>query len=348
MVSFTHRMTSRERFLRACNCLPVDRPPVWIMRQAGRYLPEYRAMREEHSFLNLVRTPDLAAEISLQPLRRFAFDAAILFSDILVIPEAMGLPYSFREGGGIAMDYFIRNRDDLARLDSTDVTERLGYVFDAIRLVRQQLGNTTALLGFAGSPWTLATYMIEGGSSREFTAAKHLFHTDRGLFHELMERLTGSITRYLDAQIEAGVDAIQIFDSWGGSLPGCDYQEASLTWIEHIVKGIGGRVPIILFARNTYPNALRQANSGIRVLSLDWTVDMRAARASLPRSLALQGNIDPSIMETTPEIARLATTRHLEAMRGKNGFIVNLGHGIRPRAKPECVAAMVETVTGFQ
>jgi uroporphyrinogen decarboxylase len=341
-------MTSRERFLNACNCLPVDRPPVWIMRQAGRYLPEYRAMREKHSFLNLVRTPDLAAEITLQPLRRFDFDAAILFSDILVIPEALGMPFSFRDGGGIAMKFAVRNRDDLARLDSSEITTRLDYVFDAIRLVRGRLGDTTTLLGFAGSPWTLATYMIEGGSSREFATAKYLFHTDRGFFDELMEQLTGAISRYLDAQIEAGVDAIQLFDSWGGALPGCDYEEASLTWIHRIVRGVGRRVPVILYARNTYASAPRQAECGIRGLSLDWTVDMAEARASLPKSLALQGNLDPSIMETTPDITRREATRLLESMRGSEGFILNLGHGIRPHAKPECVAALVNTVSQFQ
>jgi uroporphyrinogen decarboxylase len=345
---FILHMTSRERFLNACNCLPVDRPPVWIMRQAGRYLPEYRALRKEHSFLNLVRTPELAAEITLQPLRRFNFDAAILFSDILVIPEALGMPYSFRDGGGIAMEYAVQNRDDLARLDSSEVTTRLAYVFDAIRLVRGRLGDTRALLGFAGSPWTLATYMIEGGSSREFVAAKHLFHTDRGLFNELMELLTDAVCRYLDAQVIAGVDAIQIFDSWGGALPGWDYEEASLSWIRRIVETVAGRVPVILYARNTYASAQAQAGSGIDVLSLDWTVDLAQARSALPDSLALQGNLDPALMETTPEITRRETTRLLESTRGKNGHIVNLGHGIRPQAKPECVYEMIQTVTQFQ
>ena len=341
-------MTSRERFLNACRCLPVDRPPVWIMRQAGRYLPEYRAMRKEHSFLNLVRTPELAAEITLQPLKRFDFDAAILFSDILVIPEALGMPFSFRDGGGIAMEFAIQNSDDLARLDLSDVTPRLAYVFEAIRLVRRRLGDTTTLLGFAGSPWTLATYMIEGGSSREFAAAKHLFHTDRALFNDLMESLTEAISSYLGAQITAGVDAIQIFDSWGGALPGSDYEEASLKWIRRIAETIDGRVPLILYARNTYASAIKQATSGIQVLSLDWTVDMAEARARLPDTLSIQGNLDPSLMETTPQITARETTRLLESMRGTDGFIVNLGHGIRPQARPECVAALVETVCQFK
>jgi len=318
------------------------------MRQAGRYLPEYRALRDEHSFLNLVRTPELAKEITLQPLRRFDLDAAILFSDILVIPEAMGMPYSFREGGGIAMDFPIRNRDDLGRLDGSDIQHRLGYVFDAIRLIRENIGDATALLGFAGSPWTLATYMIEGGSSCDFSGAKRLFITERNLFDELLELLTGAVSRYVGAQIDAGVDAIQIFDSWGGALPGWDYGQASLSWIRRIVTAVDGRVPVILYARNTYASAQLQAGSGIDVLSLDWTVDLARARTELPNSLALQGNLDPSLMETTPEITRRETTRLLESMRGKAGHIVNLGHGIRPQAKPECVNELVLTVTEFQ
>jgi uroporphyrinogen decarboxylase len=341
-------MTSRERFLNSCRCQPVDRPPVWIMRQAGRYLPEYRALREEHSFLNLVRTPELAREITLQPLRRFDLDAAILFSDILVIPEAMGLPYSFPDGGGIAMDFPIQTRTDLDRLDPSDVRQPLGYVFDAIRLIRESIGDATALLGFAGSPWTLATYMIEGGSSRDFAGAKRLFITERDLFNDLLEMLTGAVCQYLDAQIDAGVDAVQIFDSWGGALSGWDYEEASLSWIRRIVQAVAGRVPVILYARNTYASAPLQAGSGIDVLSLDWSVDLARARAELPDSLALQGNLDPALMETTPEIVRRETTRLLDSMRGKYGHIVNLGHGIRPQAKPECVNELVQTVTNYR
>ncbi len=341
-------MTSRERFLNASRCLPVDRPPVWIMRQAGRYLPEYRALRAQNSFLKMVKTPALATEVTLQPLRRFPFDAAILFSDILVIPEAMGLPYSFPEGGGIAMDYAVRQAGDLARLDGSKVRTRLNFVYETIAQVREKIGTDTALLGFCGSPWTLATYMIEGGSSREFAAAKKFFQQEPALFEALMEQLTTAICDYLEGQIEAGVDAIQIFDSWGGALPGVDYERGSLQWIRRIAKAINGRVPVILYARNTYASAPYQAGTGIDVLSLDWTVDMAEARARLPASIALQGNLDPTLMETTPEIAARETARLLESMRDQPGHIVNLGHGIRPQAKPECVEAMVNTVGGFR
>jgi uroporphyrinogen decarboxylase len=340
-------MTSRERFLNASRCQPVDRPPVWIMRQAGRYLPEYRELRARHSFLTLVKTPDLATEVTLQPLRRFDFDAAILFSDILVIPEAMGLPYNFPEGGGIAMEAAIREDRDLARLSATGVREHLGYVYEAIRQVRSSVGTDLAVLGFCGSPWTLATYMIEGGSSREFAQAKLLLKQNPGLFDSLMDLLTRSICAYLEGQIEAGVDAIQIFDSWGGALPGIDYERASLQWIRRITASVSGRVPVILYARNTYASAPLQADSGIDVLSLDWTVNMVEARARLPQSIALQGNLDPTLMETTPEIVARETHRLLDSMRGQSGLIVNLGHGIRPQAKPECVASLVETVGGY-
>ena len=341
-------MTSRERFLNACRCLPVDRPPVWIMRQAGRYLPEYRALRASHDFVTLVTTPDLAAEVTLQPLRRFELDAAILFSDILVVPEAMGLPYSFREGGGIAMEFAVRTADDFERLRTDDVRPRLSYVFEAIDRVRTSLPPDIALLGFAGSPWTLATYMIEGGSSKDFTAAKRLFYSEPVLFESLMEQLTGAVSGYLEGQIAAGVDAVQIFDSWGGALPGIDYERGSLQWIRRIVKAVDGRVPVILYARNTYASAGLQSASGIQVLSLDWTVDMAEARARLPRTLALQGNLDPILMETTPETVARETTRLLESMRGTPGHIVNLGHGIHPQARIDCVSALVDTVRKFQ
>jgi uroporphyrinogen decarboxylase len=246
------------------------------------------------------------------------------------------------------MDFPIQTRSDLDRLDASDVRQRLGYVLDAIRLIRESIGDATALLGFAGSPWTLATYMIEGGSSRDFAEAKRFFLTERDLFDDLLEMLTGAVCHYLDAQIDAGVDAVQIFDSWGGALSGWDYEEASLSWIRRIVQAVAGRVPVILYARNTYGSAPLQARAGIDVLSLDWSVDLARARADLPDSLALQGNLDPALMETTPEIVRRETTRLLDSMRGKYGHIVNLGHGIRPQAKPECVNEMVQTVTQYQ
>ncbi len=344
-------MTSRERFLAALACQPLDRPPLWVMRQAGRYLPEYRALKAKSSFLEMVKTPELATEVTLQPLRRFpALDAAILFSDILVIPEALGQPYAFRDTGGIQMAFRLETRaqiDALAPADS--VPETLSYVGAALRLLKREVATTGhTLLGFGGSPWTLATYMLEGGSSDDFARAKLLFYTDRPAFDALLEKLTAALAAYFRMQIEAGADAIQIFDSWGGILAGCDYEAASLQWIRRLVAALPKDFPIILYAKGTSPHLAVQAGSGVRAISLDWTADLAAVRASLPRNVALQGNLDPVLMTTTPEIVRTQATRLLDSMRGKPGHVFNLGHGITPDAKIECMQALVDTVTSFR
>jgi len=340
-------MTSRERFLSACAGKPLERPPLWIMRQAGRYLPEYRALKEKSSFLEMVRTPELATEVTLQPLRRFALDAAILFSDILVIPEALGQPYHFREGGGIEMEFALDSTERISGLaPASAVPERLDYVARTLRLLRTELAGRHALLGFGGSPWTLATYMVEGGSSDEFARSKRLFYSDRALFGTLMERLTEALIAYFKMQIEAGADAIQIFDSWGGAIAGPDYEEASLRWIRRIVAALPADFPVILYARGTAAQLDAQAASGVRALSLDWTQDLAAIRRRLPASLVLQGNLDPVLLSTTPEIVTRETRRLLEAVGGRPGHIFNLGHGITPDARIDCVEALVATVTG--
>jgi uroporphyrinogen decarboxylase len=341
-------MTGRERFLSAVACNPLDRPPVWIMRQAGRYLPEYRELKAKSSFLEMVKTPELAAEVTLQPLRRFAFDAAIIFSDILVIPEAMGQGYKFRDAGGIAMDFRLENQAQLDRLEVAGVAERLDYVGQALRLVKTKLGGEKALLGFGGSPWTLATYMLEGGSADDFERNKSIFYSDRPFFDALMEKLTAALIDYFLLQIRAGVDAIQIFDSWGGILAGQDYAEASLQWTRKIIAALPKDFPVILYAKGTPSQLTDQAFSGARVLGVDWTIDLAIARKLVPGNVALQGNLDPVLMNTTPEIARRETTRLLETMRGAKGHIFNLGHGIMPQAKLECVEALVETVTTWK
>jgi uroporphyrinogen decarboxylase len=341
-------MTPRERFLSAVACNPLDRPPVWIMRQAGRYLPEYRELKAKSSFLEMVKTPELAAEVTLQPLRRFAFDAAIIFSDILVIPEAMGQGYKFRDTGGIAMDFRLENQAQLDRLEVAGVAERLDYVGQALRLVKTKLGGEKALLGFGGSPWTLATYMLEGGSADDFERSKSIFYSDRPFFDALMEKLTAALIDYFLLQIRAGVDAIQIFDSWGGILAGQDYAEASLQWTRKIIAALPKDFPVILYAKGTPSQLTDQAFSGARVLGVDWTIDLDVARKLVPGNVALQGNLDPVLMNTTPEIARRETTRLLETMRGAKGHIFNLGHGIMPQAKIECVEALVQTVTDWK
>jgi uroporphyrinogen decarboxylase len=339
-------MTSRERFLAACACTPLDRPPLWVMRQAGRYLPEYRALKAKSSFLEMVRTPALAAEVTLQPLRRFALDAAILFSDILVIPEALGQGYRFREEGGIAMEFRLDTRAQVDALaPAAAVPERLRYVADTLSLLKQELAGQKMLLGFGGSPWTLATYMVEGGSSDEFERIKQLFYTDRATFDALLEKLTAALVAYFQMQIRAGADAIQIFDSWGGIIAGPDYEAASLQWIRRIIAALPKDFPVILYAKGTAPHLADQAFSGAKVLSVDWTNDLAIVRRTLPANVAVQGNLDPVLLNTTPDIVRRETTRLLESMRGAAGHIFNLGHGIMPQAKIECMEALVETVT---
>jgi len=343
-------MNSRERFLAACACTPLERPPLWIMRQAGRYLPEYRALKAKSSFLEMVRTPALAAEVTLQPLLRFpGIDAAILFSDILVIPEALGQGYRFREEGGIGMDYRLETRAQIDALaPAAAVPEKLRYVADALTLLKKQLAGQKALLGFGGSPWTLATYMVEGGSSDEFERVKLLFYTDRATFDALLEKLTAALIAYFQMQIRAGADAIQIFDSWGGIIAGPDYEAASLKWIRQIISALPKDFPIILYAKGTAPHVSDQAFTGARVLSVDWTNDLAIVRRTLPANVAVQGNFDPVLLNTTPAIVRHEATRLLESMRGTSGHIFNLGHGILPQAKVECVEALVSTVTAWR
>lgn len=341
-------MTSRQRFLAACAQQPLDRPPLWIMRQAGRYLPEYRALKAKSSFLEMVKTPALAAEVTLQPLRRFALDAAILFSDILVIPEALGQGYHFRDEGGIGMEYRLDTRAQVEALGPADaVPERLSYVGETLRVLKKDLANEKALLGFGGSPWTLATYMVEGGSSDEFERIKQLFYTERSTFDALLEKLTAALVAYFKMQIEAGADAIQIFDSWGGIIAGQDYEAASLQWIRRIVAALPPAFPIVLYAKGTAPHHLAQAATGIRVLSVDWTTDLSQLARNVP-GVALQGNLDPVLLNTTPEIVRTETTKLLRAMQGRAGHIFNLGHGILPQAKIECVESLVDTVVNWK
>ncbi len=342
-------MTSRERFLAACACAPLERPPLWIMRQAGRYLPEYRELKAKSSFLDMVRTPAIAAEVTLQPLRRFAFDAAILFSDILVIPEALGQPYHFRDEGGIGMKYRIETRAQVDALAAADaVPTKLGYVAETLSLLKKELAGQKALLGFGGSPWTLATYMVEGGSSDDFERVKQLFYTERATFDALLEKLTAALIVYFQMQIRAGADAIQIFDSWGGIIAGPDYEAASLQWIRRIIAALPRDFPVILYAKGTAPHLTDQAFSGARVVSVDWTNDLAIVRRTLPANVAVQGNLDPVLLNTTPAIVERETKRLLESMRDSRGHIFNLGHGIMPQAKIECVEALVETVTTWK
>jgi len=339
-------MNSRNLFLSAVRCEPVPHPPVWLMRQAGRALPEYRALKEKFTFLQLVQTPELAAEVTLQPIRRFGFDGAILFSDILVVCEALGQAYKFRETGGIQMDFAVRTAADVDKLEVNAVVERLQYVAGALKLIRAQLSGRTALLGFAGSPWTVANFMVEGGSSKGFRGARAMFDAEPKLFSRLFEKLTEATTRYLQMQIDTGVDAIQIFDTLGGELPSDVFNAASGQWIKQIVAGLKGNTPVIVFSKGTHGNWPDLVATGANVLGVGMGVRLSEVAAKLPKNIAVQGNLDPALLATTPEAVAAETKRILAEMKGRPGHIFNLGHGVTPESKLECIQALVDSVRG--
>jgi uroporphyrinogen decarboxylase len=318
------------------------------MRQAGRALPEYRRLKDKHGFLKLVRTPELAAEVTLQPVRRFDFDAAILFSDILVAAEGLGQGYQFRDGGGIAMDFVLRTTTDIKQLDVSALPERLNYVPRALQLVKKSLGDKTALIGFAGSPWTLANFMLEGGSIKAFTRAKSLFYTQPGVFSMLMETLTAAVTRLLQMQIAAGAEAVQIFDSLGGLLSESAFAPASANWIKQIVSALNGAAPVIVFSKDVHGNWDALADTGANVLGVDAGVRLADVRKKLPKHVGVQGNLEPFLLMTRPETVATETNRILTEMRGARGHIFNLGHGVPPDAKLENISALVETVKNFK
>lgn len=347
-------LTSRRRFLDAARCQPVDRPPVWLMRQAGRALPEYRKLKEKYTFVQLVQNPELAAEVTLQPVRRFGFDAAILFSDILVIPEAMGQTYSFKETGGVVMDFAVTSKADIAKLSVERVVEKLSYVDRALRMLRRELGDETALIGFSGSPWTLATFMMEGASVPKYSRALQLFRTDKKLYFALAEKLTAAVTAYLKMQIAAGIDALQIFDSHGGHLAPAEFQEASGRWMKEIISSLAPGAarpvpPTIIFSLGTHGNWPDLIASGANVIGIDWQTDLAEARKVIPAHIAMQGNLSPALLaDSTPEVVAAETKKVLEIMRGRAGHIFNLGHGLTPHAKLENIAALVDTVKSFK
>jgi uroporphyrinogen decarboxylase len=353
-------LTGRERMLRACRCEATDRPPVWLMRQAGRALPEYRLLKEKYSFLELVQTPELAVEVTLQPVSRFGFDAAILFSDILVIPEAMGQPYRSPDTGGLVMDFAVRSAADIARLSVEAVTEKLSYVDKALRLLRRELGNQTALIGFAGSPWTLATFMMEGGSAESYLRALALFREDPKAYGQLAEKLTAAVSAYLNLQIEAGADVLQIFDSHGGQLAPGEFQAASGRWMKDIIQRLGKTQnltpgsshlapPVIVFSLGTHGNWDDLAATGASVLGIDWQFSLARARELLPETVGLQGNLAPELLSrASPEAVAREASRLLVEMRGRRGYIFNLGHGVPPSAQLDNIAALVGTVQNFR
>lgn len=339
-----------DRLLRALVREPVDVTPVWIMRQAGRYLPEYRAARARAGdFKTLCTTPELACEVTLQPLRRFALDAAIVFSDILTIPDAMGLGLSFAEGEGPRFERPLRTDADVARLGVPDPETELRYVLDTIRLARRELDGSVPLIGFSGSPWTLATYMVEGGSSREFTRAKSLLFDKPALAHRLLDLLARAVTAYLNAQIAAGAQALMLFDTWGGALSARDYRLFSLDYMTRVIHDLARehdrrRVPVILFTKGGGQWLEAIADSGADALGIDWTVDIGEARRRVGARVALQGNMDPALLHASAGRIRQETETILTAYGRGNGHVFNLGHGITPDIDPEKVAVLVDSV----
>ena len=342
-----------DRFLRALLREPVDTTPIWIMRQAGRYLPEYKATREKAgSFMDLCENPDLACEVTLQPLRRYNLDAAILFSDILTIPDAMGLGLYFSEGEGPKFKNPIRDMASIQNLPNPDPEEELRYVMDAVRTIRRELDGSVPLIGFSGSPWTLATYMVEGGTTKDFGKVKGLLFESPEALHLLLAKLAKSVTSYLNAQIAAGAQAVMIFDTWGGVLSPENYKIFSLDYMQKIVSGLtdkadGRQVPITLFTKGGGQWLEIMADTGCDALGLDWTQDISAARQRVGDKVALQGNMDPSVLYGSPEVVRQEAKKVMDAFGSGEGHVFNLGHGIHQHVNPDNVSVLVDAVHEF-
>ena len=342
-----------DRFLRALLREPVDRTPVWMMRQAGRYLPEYRATRQHAgSFLDLCKNRELACEVTMQPLRRYPMDAAILFSDILTVPDAMGLGLYFEEGEGPRFRKTVRSESDLAALQSISAKDDLGYVMDAVSTIRHELNGKVPLIGFSGSPWTLATYMVEGGSSKDFSRIKTMAYDQPELMHGLLSVLADAVADYLSAQVEAGAQALQIFDTWGGALSAAGYKEFSLKYMQRILSRLpseadGRKLPVIVFTKGGGQWLSSIADCGAQAVGIDWTTDIGTARALVGDRVALQGNMDPMMLFASPERIRTEVASILSGFGHGTGHVFNLGHGITPGVNPDHVTAFVNAVAEF-
>jgi uroporphyrinogen decarboxylase len=345
-----------DNFLRACLRQPTDHTPVWLMRQAGRYLSEYRATRARAgSFMGLATNPAFATEVTLQPLERYALDAAILFSDILTVPDAMGLGLSFAEGEGPRFAHPVRDEAAVARLAVPDM-DKLRYVFDAVTSIRKALAGSVPLIGFSGSPWTLACYMVEGAGSDDYRLVKTMLYARPDLMHRMLDINAQAVAAYLNAQIEAGAQAVMIFDSWGGVLADGAFQRFSLHYTQQVVKKLkrehdGRRVPVIVFTKGGGPWLEAIAGIGADVVGLDWTVNLGAARAAVGQRVALQGNLDPNVLFAPPEVVRAEGMAVLDSFGapqradgGWDGHVFNLGHGISQHTPPEHVTALVDAV----
>ncbi len=329
---------------------PTSRTPIWVMRQAGRYLPEYRATRKKAGdFMSLCKSPELACEVTMQPLDRFDLDAAILFSDILTIPDAMGLGLYFSEGEGPKFERPIQTLADIEAIPS-EVNSELTYVFDAVSTIKSALKTRAPLIGFSGSPWTLATYMIEGGSSKAFAKTKAMLFNDPQMLHLLLDKLADSVIHYLDQQVLSGADSLMVFDTWGGVLSRPNYLEFSLKYMQKIVNGVKAKhpdTPITLFSKNGGKHLNEIAATGCNGVGIDWTVELGDVQKQIGDKVTIQGNLDPAVMYATPDVVRAEVKKVLSQFKGDTGHIFNLGHGITPDVDPENMTVLVDSVHEF-
>lgn len=339
-------MAVDQRLIDALYCRNKGRAPVWLMRQAGRYMPEYRALRERHTFLEMCHSPELIAEVTQQPVKSFGLDAAILFSDILVIPEALQVGLRFDEGAGPIIEKPLVSAKDVETLPNVSMREALGYVAKGICLLKQSL--TVPLIGFCGAPFTLASYMIEGKTNREMRKTKQWMLRDPHSFHKLLDRLADEAITYLEMQIEAGVDAIQVFDSWAGVLAHEQFSEFSLAYLKKIIDRIKPKVPVIIFCRGSSVFASAMASAGPNAISLDWNARLSDIRKIVPKTIALQGNLDPDLLYAPAATLKKETEALLLSMKGDPGYIFNLGHGITPEVPVDAVRLLVDTVKGYK
>ncbi len=340
-------MIKNDLFLKALRGETVSRPPVWMMRQAGRYLPEFMAIREKYDFFTRCRTPELASEITVQPIRRYGMDAAILFSDILVVPQAMNIPFEMKAGLGPYLPKPIRSQKDVDETIVPDIQESLGYVMEGIKMTKEKLNNEIPLIGFAGSPWTVFCYCVQGQGSKSFDKAKEFCFTQPVAAHQLLQKITDTSIAYLKEKVKAGVDAVQIFDSWGGMLSPTDYQEFSWTYIKQIIDALHEEAPVIAFGKGCWFALEEMTKSNVSALGVDWTLSPKMARQLTKNSVTLQGNMDPSRLLSPPADIKKIVTKMINDF-GKDKYIVNLGHGILPNIPVDHAKAFIDAVKEYK
>jgi len=339
-------MIKNDLFLKALRGESVSRPPVWMMRQAGRYLPEFIAIRDKYDFFTRCQTPELASEITVQPIRRFGMDAAILFSDILVVPQAMNIPFEMKAGVGPYLPNPIRSQKDVDQTIVPEIKDELGYVMDAIKMTKEMLNDEIPLIGFAGSPWTVFCYCVQGQGSKSFDKAKEFCFTQPIAAHQLLQKITDTTIAYLKEKVKAGVDAVQVFDSWGGMLSPIDYQEFSWQYMQQIINALYEEAPVIAFGKGCWFALEEMANSKVSALGVDWTVSPKVARALTQNKVTLQGNMDPARLLSPPSQIKKMVTKMIDDF-GKDKYIVNLGHGILPNIPLDNAKAFIDAVKEY-